>query len=111
MSDCFHILNELEKTQLIHESYKEIAGEARKKQWSRFPQIYDSYREGMDSREIFLQVFTEKNIEAKLGGPLPDAEEIKKLIDAEKDYYAKPSGYCNMCSSKDICLKRMKEKF
>ena len=110
LSYRFRILNELEKTQLIYESYREIKREAGNKNWRTFPMINPVYKQGMETREIFLKVITDGTIGNMRGESLNEAELVKRL-EEEKEYSATPMvGFCTMCASKDICLKRIKEK-
>ena len=109
LSDQFHILNELEKTQLIHESYKEIIGDVSKNKWSVFPSLNQSYRYGMKKREIFLRVISNDYIEKQIHREVPSSNALLESLENESEYAPITGAYCTMCASKDVCLKRLKE--
>ena len=109
LSDQFHILNELEKTQLIHESYKEIIGDVSKNKWSVFPPLNQSYRYGMKKREIFLRVISNDYIEKQIHREVPSSNALLESLENESEYAPITGAYCTMCASKDVCLKRLKE--
>ena len=109
LSDQFHILNELEKTQLLHETYKEIIGDVTKNKWSSFPPLNQNYRYGMRKREIFLRVISNDYISKQIRREIPISNALLESLQNESEYAPIAGGYCTMCASKDVCLKRLKE--
>lgn len=106
IADKFHILNELEKTQLIHTAYQEIRS-VYLKQKSSFPRLSGMDLEKMRLREDFLRISDIDKL--KETRDIPDKDTLMKLLEEEQDYHTHTGNYCTMCASKDICLKRAKE--
>lgn len=98
----FRISNELEKTKIISEVYKNICDFIKyNKNKSTFPNITSNIKEKMKLKEHFLYDFQEEILKT-----LEDVttEEIKQAIIGKK-FYCIHGKHCMFCASKDVCLE------
>lgn len=101
IADKFHILNELEKTQLLYMAYQELQKNGRN---STFAYLQQKELDKMRLREVFLRKELSQNVRN-----VSDKEILRSQIAGASNYTYTPGNYCVMCASKDICLKKIKE--
>ena len=100
LDDKFHISNEYEKVQIIADMYKYLAGKIQ--QANKMPDINQTYRRNMDLKEDFLVMDISK--EEKVY----ESIDLAKILAEANGFSEHPSDKCMYCSSKDICLRKMK---
>lgn len=106
IADTFHILTELEKTELIHAAYQEI----RKyylKGASIYPKLSKYQIEEMNLLADFLYKTGMNQIQKNK--EIPNPEQLAELLAGQPDFYMIMGEHCKYCASKDVCLKKLEQ--